>query len=1219
MSSISNPYVSGQNRPPFLPFVGRSSIFARAEHFVKQQEQCFCFLYGMPHMGKTSLLHHIKEKRTEQGIPSLYFNPAAFPDKGAGVLLAELARQLCEFPNMPRVKIANRLSPKLFLERFIPHLISRLPEQNSPFPSLILLTDEFAGRESLRFRQDSLLFYTCLRKMGIAAGRKIRFIFALGRRTDDREVILSGIFGKADIISVPPLSPEETAALVRLSEENNTLKWPDTQVTAVRNFTAGHPELTRYLCDEIWKDARKNGQKNIPAVSFRDMGQGFSRSFRQGSPVFERLWHSLRISEKVLVSAIADGGNRFIENDVLKKRLADFSFIGQNGQMHNIAARLCEWGLLESENSAYRIRINMVSRWIMARKPFDRIQEEIRRRADELYFRAKEYYREGQNSAAVSSLENALAILPGTPKICSLLVKIKIRQEKYGDALTILQALPRIHASPLRPLYIRVLLLQAAKCKDSREGIFFYEKILETDPDHSYARSRLQMLRESGDGHLRKNSSLPEEPDICRREEPEIKARQVEESLRQMEIAALISRRKQTKKLRRKLFVWGFLPLVLLSLTAFALYAGYRHISHDLPKIGSLADYRPPQVTSVYAADGQKIGEFYRERRIVIPLSRMPENLIRAFIAAEDARFFSHQGLDYIGIARAFFKNIEAGTVVQGGSTITQQVIKSFLLGNERSYERKCKEAVLAYRIDRAFGKEEILFLYLNQIYLGYGAYGVEAAAENYFGKTAAELNLAECAMLGGLAKAPGKDTPARRPDRAEKRQKYVLRRMVSEGYITQAQADDALKTPLKIQPRQNWFAHGVPYFTEYIRQYMEERYGKERLCTGGLKIYTGIDPHLQEIAREELEKGLKKLESRHDFPEDAKLQGALLCVELESGEVKAMIGGRDYEKSQFNRAVQSRRQPGSAFKPIIYAAALDKGFTTRSILSDTPVSYWGNGKRWTPSNYDGKYYGPVPLRKALSKSRNIPSVRLLNRIGLDYGIAYARKLGIRSHLDRGLSLALGASGVSLLEMVQAYSVFANRGRLIPPLFIRKIADPSGNEITDSSVSVQVIEPATAFLMTSLLQSVVEQGTGYRARELQRPAAGKTGTTNDFRDAWFIGYTPGYITGVWVGFDIERSLGRGEAGSQAALPIWLGFMQRMLEGKPVRQFPETAEGIVTVRLDPATGMRVRGNSAHAVKEYYKEGSQPVYRAPRPVQEPEYKTVVKKEDFFKNAF
>ncbi len=801
-----------------------------------------------------------------------------------------------------------------------------------------------------------------------------------------------------------------------------------------------------------------------------------------------------------------------------------------------------------------------------------------------------------------------------------------------------------------------------------------------------------------------------------------------------------------------KIFFKSLVVFFLLALTVLMLLGVfYLYICRDLPKISTLKDYRPPIITSVYSDDNRKIGEFYRERRIVVPLDRIPETLLDAFIAAEDARFYKHKGVDYISIIRAMFKNIEAGTIVQGGSTITQQVTKSFFLTPERSYTRKLKEAILAYDIDNSFTKEEILFLYLNQIYLGHGAYGVEAAAENYFGKTVEVLNLAECAMLAGLPQAPSSYSPFRYPEKAKNRQIYVLTRMVTEGYITEDQKAEAINTELDIKPRRNWYSEKVPCYTEHVRRYVEKKYGKELLYAGGLKIYTAVNIDMQKTARAEITRGLKKLDKRqgyrgpekhlepeeieafskelqeklkeepleegktvngvvvevndkekyvtvrtgnihgrigiddmawarspnpeiaygdylhikrpgsvlsvgdvvlvtvkkkpeeekkdkkdkkHKEPEkkdiwefaleqEPKVQSALLCIEAETGMVKVMVGGRDFNQSEFNRAVQSRRQPGSAFKPIIYAAALDrgatigtdgKGYTPATEIIDSPiVEHNLEGVTWKPKNYGNKFYGPTLLREALAKSRNVVTIKILQDIGVDYAIEYARNLGIESRLDRNLSIALGSSGLSLLELVKAYSVFANQGYLVKPAFIHTIIDRDGNILEEVSPErKKVIEESTAYLMTNLLESVVKEGTGFKVRKLNRPVAGKTGTTNDLYDAWFVGYTLRYITGVWVGFDeVQTSLGRKETGSRAASPIWLGFMQEILKDKPIIDFP-VPEGVVFTKIDAKTGLLPIPESEKTRFECFVEGTEPTEYTKKPDD------IFGKEHFFKNG-
>lgn len=738
-----------------------------------------------------------------------------------------------------------------------------------------------------------------------------------------------------------------------------------------------------------------------------------------------------------------------------------------------------------------------------------------------------------------------------------------------------------------------------------------------------------------------------------------------------------------------------FCAFILIGL---GLLAFYFQLDRSLPSVQSLKNYRPPLVSTMYAADGSLMGEFYAERRYLVPLEKIPPHLIKAFLAAEDVRFYEHVGVDPMGIMRAFLKNIEAGEIVQGGSTITQQVVKSLLLTPERTWIRKLKEAILAQRIDRWLSKDEILYLYLNQIYLGSGAYGVEAAAQTYFGKSVDKLNLAESALLAGLPKAPSTYSPFRHFSRARERQQYVLQRMAEVGFISSGEAQEAFAHPLELTSPKRLTLEEMNFFSEEVRRRVEARYGYDGLYKGGLKIYTTMDPRVQNLAEKSLNKGLRELDKRHGYrgphrrvpreewpaflkqltvkngePEpgkvveafvesfdpqsgkcllnlgafkgelpfsgwkwtgisslgasekfqkgaviwvrltekisdalwltsmeqEPKVQGALMAMVPQTGKVLCMVGGRNLEQSQFNRVTQAVRQPGSAFKPIVYAAALDKGFTPASVLIDTPVAYKGSSLRnfWSPSNYDHKFWGAILLRKALIHSRNVVTVKLLDEIGIDYVVNYARKLGIESYLTPTLSLALGASGVSLWELTTAYSVFANQGKRTTPYLIEKILDRNGNVLEKHQVQTEsVISPQTAFIITDMLRGVIQEGTGKRAKKLGRPAAGKTGTTNDLRDAWFMGYTPSLLTGVWVGHDDDkRSLGPRETGGQAACPIWLDFMEKCLKDQPVEDF-SVPKGIVFVKMNPNTGALAKKNDPNAVNVAFNEKKMPPKRS-----------------------
>ncbi|MBE0595761.1 MAG: PBP1A family penicillin-binding protein, partial [Desulfuromonadales bacterium] len=707
-----------------------------------------------------------------------------------------------------------------------------------------------------------------------------------------------------------------------------------------------------------------------------------------------------------------------------------------------------------------------------------------------------------------------------------------------------------------------------------------------------------------------------------------------------------------------------------------ALVAAYFYVAATLPRVETLEDYRPPLITRVYSDSGAVIAEFYKERRIVIPVERMPQQLVQAFVAAEDSKFFDHQGIDFISILRAAMKNVLAGGIVQGGSTITQQVAKSLLLTPEKKFSRKFKEAILAWRMERHLSKQEILALYLNQIYLGHGAYGVQAAAENYYAKDVENLSLAECAMLAGLPQAPSRYSPYKYFDRARERQKYVLGRMAAEGYITQGELAGALDQQLIIHPRVNTYAAGAVYFTEQVRRYLEETYGQELLYTGGLEVYTTMSLPMQQAAQKAVQDNLREHDRRRGYrgalrvltaeQEDAFLagqvaqlgdrapgvgmltealltggndqqltlrlglfvgsieaermawagrirvlprgkapatrgqvgetrlpigsvvlvriegikedgslrlaleqrpeaQGALLAVDPRGGEVKAMVGGYDFADSQFNRAIQARRLPGSAIKPLIYAAALDKGYTPATIVLDTPVIYkqrTAEGERndWKPKNYSDRFSGPTSVRQALALSNNVITIKILEDIGVGYAVRYARNLGIQSPMAADLTFALGSSAVTPLEMATAFSVFANGGVRVDPVYLTRVVDRDGRVLESIDAAdfpggpdrgqrlvprsqERVLSPETAYLVTNMLESAVQIGTGQRAKALGRPTAGKTGTTNDLKDAWFVGYVPQLVAVSWVGFDQERPLGDQETGARAALPSWLAFMQ----------------------------------------------------------------------------
>ncbi|HXY55960.1 MAG TPA: PBP1A family penicillin-binding protein [Nitrospirota bacterium] len=635
---------------------------------------------------------------------------------------------------------------------------------------------------------------------------------------------------------------------------------------------------------------------------------------------------------------------------------------------------------------------------------------------------------------------------------------------------------------------------------------------------------------------------------------------------------------------------------LFLTLTAVLIggAAGFLAFSvWDLPEVHTLEEFKPSITSRVYSDDNKLLAEFFLENRTPVSLTDVPPLLINALIATEDTRFYSHHGIDPRGIVRAFMRNIRAHKVLEGGSTLTQQLAKVLFLTPERSYTRKLKEMALALRIEQRYTKQEILSLYLNQIYFGSGAYGVESAAQVYFGKSVKELGLSECALLAGLPRSPKYYSPFKTPENARGRRAYVLNRMVAMGIITEAQANDTKKAPLPSQPIVK-VGGPAPYFVEYIRQKVEERFGASILYSGGLNIYTSINVDLQKNAEQAVKEGLAKIEARHrKTGASSPLQAALIATEPSTGHILAMVGGRDFSESQFNRVWQALRQPGSAFKPIIFAAALERGFGATDILDDAPLTIkMDRKKNWSPENFTHTYQGFVTLRKALAQSLNIPTVKLLEKIGVDEAIQYAKRFGIRSPLTHYLSLALGSSDVTLFELTSAYAVFANHGMRLGPVSILMITDSSGRVLyTNDALPTQVIKPETAYLITNLLRGAIEQGTGWKARELGRPAAGKTGTTNDYRDSWFMGYTPNLLAGVWVGYDDHRSIGPKETGARAALPIWLAFMKKAHGEREAEDF-SVPDGIIFKQVDPDTGLLSTDNCPSSIREAFLPGTEP---------------------------
>jgi len=722
--------------------------------------------------------------------------------------------------------------------------------------------------------------------------------------------------------------------------------------------------------------------------------------------------------------------------------------------------------------------------------------------------------------------------------------------------------------------------------------------------------------------------------------------------------------------------------------------------SIGLPTIEALKDYQPSSGTIILANDGRVLGHIKIEKGIYVPLDRIPKHMVNALLATEDPRFYQHKGLDYRGILRAALKNLIAIRVAQGGSTITQQLTKVVFLTSERSIKRKIKEVILARRIEKELSKEEILELYLNRIYFGHGAYGVQMAAKTYFGKNIWEINQAEAALLAGLPKSPMGYSPYSDVDLTKLRQSHVLKRMVAEGYLTEAQSIEIYNQPLNLENLRSQ-DDLAPHLVDYIRKYIEKKYGADKLYESGLKVHTTIDLDLQRTAVASLRDGLRAVDKRQGFrgrvgfkalknnatewgslrvmvkageafnghvldvgdyyitikgrgmigyilkddmawalikpkknkedPDEFKnpreivqpgdiikvrlkdydkkkriasfsldqtplVEGAVVSLEPYTGYVRAMVGGYDFVEGGFNHATEAFRQPGSSFKPFIYGAALENGFTPASILMDLPVIHDKSEfekKGWKPGNYDGRFLGPMRLRTALALSRNAVTVGLLETIGLDKTIDFARKAGITSQINYDYTTALGSSTVTPLELTSAYATFASQGVRTEPLFIKSIVDGRGVVLESYEPKpAEALDRTTCFLVTSLLKSVVEEGTGRGAQSLGKPIAGKTGTTNNYIDAWFVGYTPSIVTGVWVGYDNPKaSLGDKETGARAALPIWIWVMSKALADKPAEDFLPT-DDVVFMKIDPESGLLAPEGLSNAVMDVFRKGTEP---------------------------
>jgi penicillin-binding protein 1A len=668
----------------------------------------------------------------------------------------------------------------------------------------------------------------------------------------------------------------------------------------------------------------------------------------------------------------------------------------------------------------------------------------------------------------------------------------------------------------------------------------------------------------------------------------------------------------------------------------------------DLPQVDALEAYRPSSITEVYDDHGRVIGSFALQRRVVATYDDFPPVLRDALVSIEDKDFYKHSGINFWRIIGAAYRDIESGGKVQGASTLTMQLARNLFLSPDRSFHRKVQETMLAIQIERRFTKPQIFTLYANQIFLGHGVYGFEAASEFYFSKKAKALTLEEAALLAGLPKGPTVYSPINHPDRAQKRRNLVINALLEDGKITAAQADVARSAPLILH-----LAHDpnslAPYFVEEIRRYLEGKYGADQVHEGGLKVYTSLDVDLQKAANQAVLDGLAAYERRHgwkghlenvvneglvldkyfhpdwdDEPEvggyvhalvtsagtgiatlkfsrytaaigqadvawtqqklanilttgdicyvkivalgtngaarvsleqDSGAQGALLAIDNATGGIKAMIGGRDFNESKFDRVTQALRQVGSSFKPYVYTTVIDQGGSPDDTILDEPISFETPSGPYTPHNYDEKFEGIISLRRALAQSRNIPALKLANKVGIKTVIDYAGRFGITSKLPPYLPVALGSAEITLIEQTSAYSVFPNDGVRVTPRYLTRVTDYEGRVLEEDFPDVKdVINQRTARIMTSMLREVVLHGTGIAAAKLPFPVAGKTGTTNDFTDAWFVGFSPTMSCGVWVGYDEKKSLGAKETGAHAALPIWMNFMTAAMAGKDAGDF-----------------------------------------------------------------
>ncbi len=631
------------------------------------------------------------------------------------------------------------------------------------------------------------------------------------------------------------------------------------------------------------------------------------------------------------------------------------------------------------------------------------------------------------------------------------------------------------------------------------------------------------------------------------------------------------------------------LVLLIALILILVIWKTYDIYRKDLPSLAQLHNIEPNLITKLYSADGKLIQEFYSERRIYVPLRKMPRPFIDALLAVEDRKFYDHWGVNTYAILRAFWANLTHFRIVQGASTITQQLSRTLFLTQEKTISRKIKEALTAIKIERTYSKDEILEMYINQCYFGKGAYGIQSAAQIYFNKEIEDLTISDCAVLVGLLKAPGRYSPVEYPHLALFRRNLVLNSMRDFGEISSSFCDSLKKLPLEINLKPETTGN-APHFAEMIRRYLLSKYGEKELYGGGLSIYTTLKLDLQQRAESllyaEIDNWQKTIETTHSLKDTQyttsipdtvegstgsltvykKLQGALVALDNKTGDLLAMVGGRDFEKSEWNRAVQATRQPGSAFKVFVFTAAIDNGFKPSDIIYDTPIILIGDdGKEWSPENFDKIFRGPVTLREGLMHSINLVSAKLVQKVTPHQVAFYAKSLGLKTPINPVPSLALGTSEVTLLQLTDAYSIFPNHGIKVEPRFITKVTDRFGNILEENPIKKEeVLSAQTAYIMTSMLQTVIdnEHGTGFGARKrgFSRPAGGKTGTTDMCTDNWFIGFTPQITTGVWIGFDDKTPVGDNITGAHTALPVWADFMMFAHQDLPDEEF-EIPEGI----------------------------------------------------------